>query len=196
VVASDKDQPPGEPPSPARALELARAGRHAEADDAFAEYVAAHPNDARALASAGKTAVNAGRIGVALKRFEQLAPLHPASAEARSALGFALIRAGKPIGDVSRDIRDFGDSAAIIDALDVVIGVDTSVVQLAGAMGKPVWLLDRFHTSWRRRASDRDSAWYASLRIFRQERFLDWRQPIAEVAAALAALAGKRSRQA
>ncbi len=571
MAASDKDQPPGEPPSPARALELERAGRHAEADDAFAEYVAAHPNDARALASAGNTAVNAGRIGVAVKRFEQLAALHPESAEARSALGFALIRAGKPIDavfhleravrldprdtsahhrlgiaferagdhanairaferahaidpanadvaanlgharnrrgdtqqaraafaqalardshhvdartgvafadaldgdldggraklealtrerpssagfwlalaklrawtgalepaedayreaaarepsddarfgvaamllgrgrfaegfraleerpdgrfgearrfprlpvwsgapqnapllvhcegslsdaiqyarfladarartntlvlladghwaplaplfatvagvdrvlddaaevdalrvpprsragirslpflldllpsmlpahmpylaaprdrraawrarlpdtaglhvglawnargdrgapsrhksvpapmlaqvlsvpgvafvsldlvtidaasglgafapriyDVSRDIRDFGDRAAIIDALDLVIGVDTSVVHLAGAMAKPVWLLDRFHTSWRWRASDRDSAWYPSLRIFRQERFLDWRQPIAEVAAALAALAGKRLRQA
>ena len=100
------------------------------------------------------------------------------------------------ISDLSRDIRDFGDAAAIIDALDLLIAVDTSVVHLAGAMGKPVWLLDRFHTSWRWRASDRDSSWYPSLRIFRQERFLDWRQPIAEVAAALAALADQRARQA
>jgi hypothetical protein len=63
------------------------------------------------------------------------------------------------------------------------------VAHLAGAMNRPVWLLDRFHTSWRWRASDRHSAWYPSLVIFRQERFLDWGRPVADVAAALAAFA-------
>jgi tetratricopeptide (TPR) repeat protein len=100
MATSDKDPPPGEPPSPARAIELERAGRYAEAEDAFTVYVAAHPNDARALAGAGNAAFNAGRIGIAVKRFEQLAALQPESAEARSALGFALIRAGKPVDAV------------------------------------------------------------------------------------------------
>lgn len=91
------------------------------------------------------------------------------------------------IADFSGEIRDFGDTAAIIGGLDLVIAVDTAVAHLAGAMGKPVWLLDRFHTSWRWRLAPGHSPWYPSLRIFRQHRFLDWSRVIAAVAAALAA---------
>jgi Flp pilus assembly protein TadD len=91
------------------------------------------------------------------------------------------------ITDFSREIRDFGDTAAIVDALDLVISVDTSVAHVAGAMGKPVWLLDRFHASWRWHAEAGHSPWYPSLRIFRQHRFLDWSRAVAAAAAALAA---------
>ncbi len=93
------------------------------------------------------------------------------------------------IADFSRDIRDFGDTAAIIEALDLVISVDTAAAHVAGAMGKPVWLLDRFHTSWRWRLAPGRSPWYPSLRIFRQHRFLDWSHALAAATAALAAFA-------
>ncbi len=93
------------------------------------------------------------------------------------------------VADFSRDIRDFGDTAAIIAALDLVVSVDTSVAHVAGAMGKPVWLLDRFHASWRWRLVPGHSPWYPSLRIFRQHRFLDWSRALAAVAAALSAFA-------
>jgi Flp pilus assembly protein TadD len=93
------------------------------------------------------------------------------------------------ITDFSGEIRDFGDTAAIISGLDLVIAVDTAVAHVAGAMGKPVWLLDRFHTSWRWRLAPGHSPWYPSLSIFRQHRFLDWSHAIAAVTAALAAFA-------
>ncbi len=78
------------------------------------------------------------------------------------------------IADFSADVHDFGDTAAIVSELDLVVSVDTAVAHAAGALGKPVWLLDRFHTSWRWRLDAKGSPWYPSLRIFRQHRFLDW----------------------
>ena len=89
------------------------------------------------------------------------------------------------ITDFAAEIRDFGDTAAIIGELDLVISVDTAVAHVAGAMGKPVWMLDRYHTSWRWRADAERTPWYPSLRIFRQHRFLDWSGPTAAVLAAL-----------
>jgi tetratricopeptide (TPR) repeat protein len=87
--------------------------------------------------------------------------------------------------DFATEIRDFGDTAAIIGELDLVISVDTAVAHVAGAMGKPVWLLDRYHTSWPWRLDAERSRWYPSLRIFRQQRFLEWSRPMAAVLAAL-----------
>jgi len=51
--------------------------------------------------------------------------------------------------DFTEDLHDFADTAALIHNLDLVISVDTAVVHLAGALGKPVWLLNRFDTCWR-----------------------------------------------
>ena len=68
------------------------------------------------------------------------------------------------------DVRDFADTAAIVANLDLVISVDTSVLHLAGAMGKPVFLLDRYDNCWRWLSGREDSPWYPSLRIFRQQR--------------------------
>jgi len=84
-------------------------------------------------------------------------------------------------------IGDFGDTAALIDALDLVISVDTAVAHVAGALAKPVWLLERFHGCWRWRAHAERSPWYPTLRLFRQDRFDDWRDAIARVARALQA---------
>jgi len=87
--------------------------------------------------------------------------------------------------DPMQSVRDFADTAAIVAQLDLVISVDTSVVHLAGALGKPVWLLNRFDTCWRWLQARTDSPWYPSLRQFRQPAPGDWDSPIAAAAAAL-----------
>jgi len=69
---------------------------------------------------------------------------------------------------------DWTETAALIDALDLVICVDTAVAHMAGAIGKPVWLLNRFNTDWRWMLHRTDSPWYPSMRIFRQPKMGDW----------------------
>jgi len=81
--------------------------------------------------------------------------------------------------DVMSDVRNFADTAALIADLDLVISVDTAVAHLAGAMGKPIWMLDRFDTDWRWLPPREDSPWYPTMRIFRQREFGDW-QPVVE----------------
>jgi Flp pilus assembly protein TadD len=87
--------------------------------------------------------------------------------------------------DPMPDVEDFTDTAAIIAGLDVVISVDTSVVHLAGLMGKPVLLLDRYDGCWRWLHAHLSSPWYPRLTIFRQDQPGDWSAPMARVAAAL-----------
>jgi tetratricopeptide (TPR) repeat protein len=96
---------------------------------------------------------------------------------------------GLSLFDAMSDTMDFADTAAIIANLDIVVSVDTSVVHLAGAMGKPVMLLDRYDNCWRWLSGREDSPWYPGLRIFRQERLGDWRPVVARVAMALTRLA-------
>jgi hypothetical protein len=88
--------------------------------------------------------------------------------------------------DPMDEVEDFADTAAIVAHLDLVIGVDTSVPHLVGAMGKQVWLLDRFDTDWRWLIGREDSPWYPTLRIFRQTSFGDWGSVLPRVAEALA----------
>lgn len=78
-------------------------------------------------------------------------------------------------------VEDFAATAALIANLDLVISVDTAVAHLAAALGKPVWLLDRFDPDWRWLSGRRDSPWYPSLRIYRQPHPGDWDAVIAEV---------------
>lgn len=88
---------------------------------------------------------------------------------------------GMTIGDWSDEIDDFHDTAALIECLDLVISVDTSVVHLAGAMGKPVWLLSRYDNCWRWLNDRKDSPWYPSLTQFRQPSQGDWSGMMNEV---------------
>ncbi len=83
------------------------------------------------------------------------------------------------------DVTDFTDTAAIVTSLDLVMGVDTSVMHLAGAMNKPVWILSRFDGCWRWLRDRDDSPWYPSARVFRQRRSGDWDEVIEEVAQVL-----------
>jgi hypothetical protein len=76
--------------------------------------------------------------------------------------------------DLTAQIGDLADTAALMDQLDLVITVDTSVVHLAGALGKPVWMLNRFDSCWRWGPEREDAPWYPTLRIFRQPAFGDW----------------------
>jgi hypothetical protein len=86
-------------------------------------------------------------------------------------------------------VGDFADTAAIVTCLDLVVSIDTSVVHLAGALGKPVFLLDRYDNCWRWFSGREDSPWYPGLRIFRQERLGDWTVPMRRVAEAVANMA-------
>ncbi len=87
--------------------------------------------------------------------------------------------------DWSDDFHDFSDTAALIDNLDLVIAVDTSVAHLGGALGKPVWLLNRYNTCWRWLLDRDDSPWYPHLRQFRQDSKRTWDSVIGRVAAEL-----------
>jgi len=87
--------------------------------------------------------------------------------------------------DWTDEITDFADTAALIENLDLVISVDTSVAHLAAAMGKPVWLLNRFAGCWRWLRDRDDSPWYPTLRLFTQSQRGNWDDVLARVAAEL-----------
>lgn len=89
------------------------------------------------------------------------------------------------IHDYSADLADFAETAALIQQVDLVISVDTAVAHLAGALGKPIWLLNRWDTDWRWLLNREDSPWYPSLRQFRQPRPDDWEGAISALASAL-----------
>jgi hypothetical protein len=90
------------------------------------------------------------------------------------------------IEDLSPDLSDFGATAAAIDALDLVVSVDTAVAHLAGAMGRPVWVLLGYAADWRYLLDRNDSPWYPTMRLFRQARAGDWSLPIHNIGEALA----------
>jgi tetratricopeptide (TPR) repeat protein len=102
----------------------------------------------------------------------------PAAAEAA--------RAPFPLCDMMFDVQDFADTAGIVANLDLVVGVDTAVIHLAAAMGRPVFLLDRHDNCWRWLTGRTDSVWYSSLRLFRQPQPGNWGRVVAAVASALA----------
>lgn len=90
-----------------------------------------------------------------------------------------------PVVDLSGWITDFADTAAAIANLDLVVTVDTAVAHLAGAMGKPVWLLLWRNADWRWGIEREDSVWYPHVRTFRQMRAGRWGEAVESVAAAL-----------
>ena len=96
--------------------------------------------------------------------------------------------AGMRLIDLTADLHDFADTAALISALDLVVTVDTAVAHLAGALGKPVWVLSRFDGCWRWLGDREDSPWHPTARIFRQRTSGDWDGVIERVAVALVQL--------
>lgn len=106
----------------------------------------------------------------------------PKSEEARDLPEVIFESAGKA--------ADFSDTAAVIAQLDLVIGVDTAVIHLAGAMGKPAWLLIPFMPDYRWLLGRGDTPWYSSIRLFRQQKAGDWAGVMIAVRAALSAWKG------
>jgi len=92
---------------------------------------------------------------------------------------------GSGLIDPTGHIADFLDTAGLVSQLDLVICVDTAVAHLAGAMGKPVWVMVPYSPDWRWQLDREDSAWYPSLRVFRQLRTGEWTEAIARVAKTL-----------
>jgi Flp pilus assembly protein TadD len=90
-----------------------------------------------------------------------------------------------PLIDVASRLNDFADTADLVAALDLIITVDTAVAHLAGALGKPVWLLSRHDACWRWGRDRDDSPWYPTMRLFRQTVPGDWAGVMQRVAAAL-----------
>ena len=97
----------------------------------------------------------------------------------------ALLEARGDIACYGDDLHDFGETAGLVSNVDLVLSVDTSVAHLAGALGKPLWLLLPCNPDWRWLLERRDSPWYPSARLFRQARIGDWRGVIDDVAEAL-----------
>jgi ADP-heptose:LPS heptosyltransferase len=95
------------------------------------------------------------------------------------------------LDDWTSELNDFADTAALVSVLDLVISVDTAVAHLAGALGKPVWLLNRFDPCWRWLLHRADSPWYPTLQQFRQPRPGDWDATLASVKASLMTISRK-----
>jgi len=139
----------------------------------------AHPNDARRSLPPNAAAV--------------LRPLRMA-ARAVPRLRFVALQVGRRHGELadafgmpdhSAALVDFAETAALVATLDLVIAVDTATAHLAGALGKPVWLMLPHAPDWRWMTGRGDSPWYAAMRLFRQDRPGDWASVVARVAAAL-----------
>lgn len=92
---------------------------------------------------------------------------------------------------VGEEIADFNDTAALCELVDVVVSADTSVAHLAGALGKPVWILVPFSADWRWLVDRSDSPWYASAKLYRQETFGDWSGAFRAVGASLSTFSSR-----
>jgi hypothetical protein len=134
-----------------------------------------HPNDRRRSIPLSRLAPIATAARVCFVSLQK-----PLSAADRAA--FALFPG---LTDLSPDLTDFGETAAVIANLDLVITVDTAMGHLAGAMGKPVWILLPKASDWRWLLDRTDSPWYPTARLFRQATPGAWDPVIAAVTSAL-----------
>lgn len=96
------------------------------------------------------------------------------------------VDSGLGLPNLTRWMTDFAQTAALVANLDLVVAVDTAVAHLAGALGKPVWVLLPYAPDWRWIPGHSDSPWYRSMRLFRQTRAGEWGGVLSEVTDALA----------
>jgi tetratricopeptide (TPR) repeat protein len=99
---------------------------------------------------------------------------------------------GMALINLTNEITDFADTAALIDHLDLVIAVDTSTAHVAAAMGKPVWLVLPFVAEWRWLIDRPETPWYPTMRLFRQPKLSDWPGAVTQLLAPLQRLADFR----
>ena len=107
----------------------------------------------------------------------------------------AVLLASRPdLRDAGAELNDFADTAALVELMDVVVTVDTSVAHVAGAMGKPVWIMLPFNPhDWRWMLNREDSIWYPTARVFRQPANGDWASVVSRVDDELVRQFGSRS---
>lgn len=150
------------------AVGLNESGELAGAEKAYSDLLSIRPDHLQALYNLGNLRMRQGACDVAEPLYRRLLAIF----EGR-------------ILDLSPSLRDFADTAAAVAALDLVISIDTSVAHLVGAMGKPGWVLISTAREWRWAAPGSESAWYPSLRLFRQKSAGDWSDVVCAIAAAL-----------
>lgn len=202
AVADDAPPPPADCMAPLLSLPLAFGTTLADVP-ASIPYLRADP--ARAAAwQARLAAVPGRRVGLAWAGGAHAGDADAMAMDRRRSLDPALLapliglpgislvslqkgRGAAPAGvvDWTAELTDFDDTAALVAGLDLVITVDTAVAHLAGGMGRPVWLLNRFDSCWRWLRGRDDSPWYPTLRQFRQEVPGDWATVIGRVRGAL-----------
>ena len=88
---------------------------------------------------------------------------------------------GGTLLDLSGEIKNFGDTAAIMANLDLIITIDSAVAHLGGAMGIPTWVMLKYSPDWRWLLGRNDSPWYSSAKLFRQQKVGDWHGVIAQI---------------
>jgi hypothetical protein len=97
------------------------------------------------------------------------------------------------VTDLAPGLTDFAHTAAAVQALDLVISVDTAVAHVAGALGKPVWVLIPDGNDWRWLHERQDSPWYPTMRLFRQRRQRHWMHAMKQMKRALADMAASKA---
>ncbi len=100
--------------------------------------------------------------------------------------------AGMDFTNLGPYIKDFNDTAAMLENLDLLISIDTSVVHVAGGLGKPIWMLLAWSPGQMWMYKREDSPWYPTMKIYRQPAFKDWATPVARVKADLLKLLAER----
>jgi ADP-heptose:LPS heptosyltransferase len=95
---------------------------------------------------------------------------------------------GSAVLDVRQELTDFAETAALIECLQLVITVDTAVAHLAGALGKPVWIMLSFGPDWRWMLDRSDSPWYPTAKLYRQPQPGHWTAVVDALASDLRAL--------
>ena len=151
------------PPTAARRIGLCWAGRESHENN---------HNRSLSFADFAPLCAQGNNAWVSLQR------LVPEGDEAAFAASF--------VSDWGRHFADFSAAAAAIEALDLVITVDTAIAHLAGALGKPVWVLLPFYADWRWLRGREDSPWYPTARLFRQKKRGDWAEVIERISESLA----------
>jgi tetratricopeptide (TPR) repeat protein len=153
---------------------------------AWSERLASLPGLRAGLAWAGNPHYKADRT-------RSLPPAYLASLAAVPGVSFVSLQKDRTEGvppalqlhDWTAELHDMAATAALVANLDLVIAIDSAVAHLAGALGRPVWLLNRHNTEWRWMWNRPESPWYPTMRIFRQPALGDWTSVMTHVAAEL-----------